>query len=145
MQLSSVDLFHIRLPFKRGFAHASADRVQSDNLVVRCRTTGGVTGWGETIAREYVTGETTEGTIQRLVALPRWAWERHFESPTAISGLFAQDLLGDANVASCGVEVSLLDAWARTRGEPPRCVPTARFVTAAPSASARRRTRSRPR
>ena len=118
MQLSSVDLFHVRLPFKRGFAHASADRLQSDNVIVRCRTTAGVTGWGETIAREYVTGETTEGTIERLVALPRSAWAQRFESPDAISRLFAQDLLGDANVASCGIEIALLDAFARTAGAP---------------------------
>jgi muconate cycloisomerase len=118
MQLASVDLFHILLPFKRGFAHASAHRVQSDNVLVRCRTTAGVTGWGETIAREYVTGETTEGTIARLAALPRSAWEQRFDTPAAISGAFAQDLLADANVASCGVEVALLDAFARARGEP---------------------------
>jgi muconate cycloisomerase len=116
MRLAAATLYRVRIPFRQRFRHASAAREESDNVVVRCAFTDGTTGWGETIAREYVTGETTEGTMARCAALPPSAWPDVFESADDVSRFL--EVAGLANVARCGLEIALLDALARGRGEP---------------------------
>jgi L-alanine-DL-glutamate epimerase-like enolase superfamily enzyme len=116
MRLSAVTVYRVRIPFREAFTHASAARTSADNVVVRCQAEDGTTGWGETIAREYVTGETTEGVIARLRALPAPAWPRAFRAADDVCAFL--DRAGLANVARCGLEIALLDALARQRGLP---------------------------
>ena len=48
----------LSIPFKLEFTHSQAKRQASDSLVVEI-SAGGVSGFGEAIAREYVTGTTS--------------------------------------------------------------------------------------
>jgi muconate cycloisomerase len=118
MQLEKVTLYRIRIPFKQSFKHANAARNEADNLIVRCQLSNGVVGWGETIARDYVTGETSEGTFDRLALIPRAVWAEELSSALDIVAFHQRAGLSDANVARCGVELALLDAFARTRAQP---------------------------
>lgn len=63
VRVNSVALYHLTIPFKGEFAHSKQVRSASDTILVKIVTDAGTTGWGEVLAREYVTGETVEGIM----------------------------------------------------------------------------------
>ncbi len=72
-ELSAVDL-----PFRVSFKHSAAERRRSESLFLKCVTDGGPfggTGFGESLPREYVTGESRDGAFELLAerVLPRLA------------------------------------------------------------------------
>lgn len=58
MKIVSISAFPLNIPFVQQFAHASKTRANSDAVIVRIELENGVVGWGETLVRDYVTGET---------------------------------------------------------------------------------------
>ncbi len=94
----------------RNFEHAAAARSLAESIVVRAELPDGTVGWGETLPREYVTGETLE-TVPRDVEHILWP------------AVQADDPEGDAlpvadegrpiTAARCAVELALRDAWDR--------------------------------
>ena len=55
----------------RGFEHAAASRDRAESVVVRLTLADGRAGWGETLPRPYVTGETLE-SVQADLAETLW-------------------------------------------------------------------------
>src|SRR5262245_16926603 len=78
MSLRSLDLFHLAVPLKKKIRHASHERVDSDNLVVRVTLDDGQVGHGEGVPRPYIPGETIETTFDTLAHLDL---ARHFGRP----------------------------------------------------------------
>lgn len=117
MRIASVELLLIRVPFRRTFEHASARRSHSDNVLVHCVAASGAEGWGETIAREYVTGEDTGGVVEKIHGVKSELWVREFETARDITA-FCSDANLDGSVARCAVEIALLDCLAREGGLP---------------------------
>ncbi len=115
MRIKKIVIHHIKIPFKQPFKHASAERLSGENIVVRCVDEDGLSGWGETIAREYVTGETTEDTIKRYKNIPKEAWKKKIGSVEDITD-FLEKYLAPYNVAQCGMEIALLDLLSRKSG-----------------------------
>jgi len=66
MRIVKFEIFRIKIPFKRKYVHAEADRETGENIVVRIRSDTALTGIGETIPREYLTGETTTSVMDVL-------------------------------------------------------------------------------
>jgi len=50
----------------RGFEHAAASREVAEAVVVRVEFADGSVGWGETLPRPYVTGETIDGVVDEI-------------------------------------------------------------------------------
>ncbi len=69
-----MDIYRTALPM-RGFKHAAASRDVAEAIVVRVQFADGTEGWGETLPREYVTGETLDSVTADLqtVIWPMWA------------------------------------------------------------------------
>ena len=69
-----MDIYRTALPM-RGFEHAAASRDVAEAVVVRVQFASGAEGWGETLPREYVTGETLDSVVADLqtVIWPAWA------------------------------------------------------------------------
>src|SRR5437763_3057703 len=61
MNIDAIDAFTINLPFRFAFKHSLAERSSSTNLFVRVTLNDGTVGYGESIPRDYVTGETIDG------------------------------------------------------------------------------------
>lgn len=118
MQLAKVTVFRVHIPFKQIFKHASASRSYADNLIVRCEDSTGCVGWGETIAREYVTGETTEDTLQRYRAIKQNHWKRHLHDAQDVEAFLDELGFNAYNVARCGIELALLDLLSRLKKQP---------------------------
>jgi muconate cycloisomerase len=70
MHIRELTAYVVRLPLKRKFAHASAVREDSENVLVRCELANGIEGWGESVPRSYVTGESPLSRLVLLAATP---------------------------------------------------------------------------
>ena len=128
MRIRSFTAHVVRLPFKHSFRHASATRHESDNVIVRCELANGMIGWGEGVPRSYVTGETPDGCLTQLAATPLAdqlaadcaSWPDVIHLCDQFKPALARDDLRGCygNALRCAVELSILDAFGRTFGEP---------------------------
>lgn len=122
----SLDLYHVLVPLRKPIRHASFERSQSDNFVVRAKLTDGTVGYGEGVPRSYVTGETIESAFDSLLGFdlsralgpPPTDFAHAVQS---ISGLTLPESEADprgmaGNSARCALELALLDAYGRRFG-----------------------------
>jgi muconate cycloisomerase len=120
----------VDLPFRVKFEHAAASRRHSESLFVELHLDDGTTGWGESLPRVYVTGESRDVAGELLAGsiLPRLL-DRAFESfeevvafLTACDGLTPADWLPrdqPQSAAWCAVDLALLDAFGKHFGRAP--------------------------
>ena len=66
MRFRNATIYGLRIPFVEGFTHGTKSRHASDALVVRLTTDEGVSGYGEGVARPYVTGETVDSVVGQI-------------------------------------------------------------------------------
>jgi muconate cycloisomerase len=128
MRVVELEALHVRIPLKRRVTHASHERSETDNLVVRCVLSDGSVGYGEGVPREYVTGETiaTCWDLLRRSSLEKQLACDIPDFVTAVQlaeGLHLAPVPGDqrqiaGNATRCAVELALLDACGRAFGEP---------------------------
>ncbi len=126
MRISKLTLYKVAVPLKRVIRHASFERSESENLVVKVTLADGTTGFGEGVPRCYVTGETVDSTFTDLESLN---WARIIGRPSnfadvvqALETLTLPRIESDprgmtGNAARCALELAILDAYARYYGE----------------------------
>lgn len=150
LRIRDVRIWRLAVPLKLRFEHAAAEREVADPVIVR--VTGEppydqFSGYGETLARPYVTGETAETVpvdISR-VFIPILLEFRARDFIDAVRQIETLPLEADAHcvqAARTAVELALIDlagkvygATAADAGEaldlrgfgPPGCVRTARY------------------
>jgi len=118
-KLVELQLFHLRLPFRAKFSHASAERDCTDTVVGAALLADGTLGFGEGLPRTYVTGETVDSVFHNVTdaLLPRL----DDLSPASFADLlervdqlpFINEQGQVINSARCCVELALLDAYSR--------------------------------
>lgn len=64
MKITSIHLFAIHLPLKVPFVISYHTYNYMPSIIVEVKTDEGITGYGEAVADEHVTGESWEGTYQ---------------------------------------------------------------------------------
>jgi len=128
--ISGFEVYAVDLPFRVAFKHAAATRRHSDSIFVKCITDTGVTGFGESLPREYVTGESRDGVFTLLCdkILPRLIG-RTFVSIqdveaflTECDGHAPRDWVDESipqGAAWCAVDLALLDTIGRATKEQP--------------------------
>ena len=126
-RIEAVNIYQLRIPFHQSFRHALLSREESDAVIVKVIDGEGRCGFGESLPRSYVTGETTASMVAHLRehiaplifnetfapgwetfeylrgALPKWTRVEK-SSPGIIAW----------NAAFCAVELALLDWSLRT-------------------------------
>lgn len=121
-RIESVTIYQLRIPFHQAFRHALQSREESDAVIVKITDQDGLSGFGESLPRSYVTGETTESMIAWISGelaprifsqsfAPGWETFEYLQtvmpewtkSPDRGSGPVAW------NAAFCAVELALLD------------------------------------
>ena len=122
----SLDLYHVLVPLRKPIRHASFERSQSDNFVVKVTLLDGTVGYGEGVPRSYVTGETIESAFISLLGfdLPRALGPAPTDFARAVGSIrdltlpeTEADPRGMAgNSARCALEIALLDAYGRHFG-----------------------------
>ena len=66
MKVTSAIIYILKIPFNFSFSHFLKIRFFSDSIVVKLTTDDGICGYGEGIARPYVTGETVRKSINHI-------------------------------------------------------------------------------
>jgi L-Ala-D/L-Glu epimerase len=123
------DLYAVELPFRAPFRHAAASRDSSESLFVRVRLDNGAAGWGESLPRRYVSGETRDGAFailrdELLPALVGRSFSTLGEVMTFLTrcdGTAPPEWLDPATPhtsAWCAVDLALLDGFGRSDGVP---------------------------
>ena len=107
---SKIDIYAADIPFKMHFGHTAKHRTVSESIFVRLETESGISGFGESLPRKYVTGEDQASVISALgKVLPSALSDMKFDSFRD-----AADFCGSFNIlngaAKCAVELALLDA-----------------------------------
>jgi len=106
----------LQIPFKSAFRHAAADRNKTASVWVEAVSTRGLTGYGESCPRPYVTGETLDTATA--------FFKRHRAglcgSIYDISGLRSWMAINETDIDSnpaawCAIELAILDMLARER------------------------------
>lgn len=118
-QVIRLRIFPLAIPLRKAFSHAAHVRRQADPIVVEVELADHTLGYGETLAREYVTGETTDRVIatiktvlhEKLLALRPTCFAEALEVIDALPFHDGQGRLISA--ARAAVETALLDAYCR--------------------------------
>jgi muconate cycloisomerase len=122
MKVIAVDLLPVVLPFRFSFGHALSSRKCSVNVLVRVTLDDGTQGYGESVPRNYVTGEDAAGAIASIESkfapavlehdLPDWPELEQF-----LVALFDRFELQSRRLGAawCALEMAILDAVARRR------------------------------
>jgi muconate cycloisomerase len=127
MRVRELTAWQVRVPLTKPIQHASHTRTETDNLVVRCRLDDGTEGYGESVPRDYVTGETIDSALELLQqsALPAqlddcrsFAGAVDFAERFVLAPIPADERGCRANAARCAVELAILDAYGKHFGEP---------------------------
>jgi L-alanine-DL-glutamate epimerase-like enolase superfamily enzyme len=122
-------LYELNIPFVEAFSHSAKTRGVSDSFVVKLIAEDGTVGYGEGVARTYVTGETVESSTNYIENV-LWPVIRQTafnpldfgaDPVTALGPL--SDLLPEHpsqgviawNAARTAVEMALLDCLLKTR------------------------------
>lgn len=108
MKIIGFKLHLTRVPFTIAFNHNTKSRSETEAVILEVYTQCGVVGYGETLAREYVTGETNASVIKRAV-------------DTVLPSLM------NANFACCGDLIIWLDHFHKHYpqiGEKEQCIKT---------------------
>jgi L-alanine-DL-glutamate epimerase-like enolase superfamily enzyme len=116
VHVERILLSEIRIPFKTTFRHASAERSATSSIWVEA-TADGVTGFGESCPRPYVTGESIHSA--------RAFFDEHHDSLREVvvdleslrQWMAAHAEAIEQNPAAwCAAELALLDLFARSAG-----------------------------
>jgi L-alanine-DL-glutamate epimerase-like enolase superfamily enzyme/pyrroloquinoline quinone (PQQ) biosynthesis protein C len=121
-RIEALTIYRLRIPFHQTFRHALHSREESDAVVVKVIDSNGRGGFGESLPRSYVTGETSESMIVRIrehlaprVFAQSFApgWETFEYLQAAVSEWTRpeeqQGSVAAWNAAFCAVELALLD------------------------------------
>lgn len=124
MKIVAIDTFKVLLPFRFSFKHSLAARAESENLIVRVRTDSGVTGYGEAVPRDYVTGEHIDQACTNIHRLYKpQLIGLQLDDPAAcyaqINQVFDQLSIGTKlqGASWSAVELAVLDALGQAQGK----------------------------
>jgi muconate cycloisomerase len=120
MKIVRCEIWEVDLPFKLTFKHSLHERSTSGSVILRLQSDTGDVGWGESLPREYVTGETTATVVERLTEtfLPVLmehrpaSWEEALEVAEKLEIEARQktpDLPDRIGATRCAAELAFLD------------------------------------
>ena len=115
-KVSKIDIYSVNIPLKTSFKHASKERGASESIFVRIEMHNGEVGFGESLPRPYVTGETQASVTEKLKqVLPESLLGKSFRS-FAEAVDFCASFKALSGAARCAFELALLDSTAKTFG-----------------------------
>lgn len=122
--VKSICVFPLAIPLRRKVTHAASERRVTNPIVVAVELNSHVVGYGETLPRSYVTGETVASVIDAIetVFTDHLLTMRPDRFPFALEAIEAlpwHDRAGKSiPAARAAIELALLDAYSRHFGRP---------------------------
>ena len=65
-KISGLEVFKVKIPFKTSFKHSLKSRQNSESIFVKASLDNDVIGFGESLPRSYVTGNTQGAVYAQL-------------------------------------------------------------------------------
>lgn len=130
-KVQQLELMSVDLPFRRGFRHAAAARTSSGSLFLKCVTDTGAVGFGESLPRDYVTGETRDhalvllerSMLPELIGMEFGSMEDVYDFLKTCDGKAPPEWV-EPDTPQCAawgaVDLALLDAFGRAFNQPVR-------------------------
>ncbi|MFA6236901.1 MAG: enolase C-terminal domain-like protein [Bacteriovorax sp.] len=112
--ISSVS---IQIPFKAKFAHSSAIRESTETIIVEIKNENGISGFGESCPRLYVTRETISSAQEFIIqTIPLIEIIYSLSELSELQNRLAEEI--DKNPSAwCALEMAMLDLLARENNE----------------------------
>ncbi|MHC4870540.1 MAG: mandelate racemase/muconate lactonizing enzyme family protein [Planctomycetota bacterium] len=131
IRFKKIEVREISVPFRFSYSHALASRREANNFIIKVTTECGWTGFGETIPRDYLTGETMESVWHDI--LRRW-WPRVKELDVesynqllpAMHEIYVDADKSRHTASFAGIELACIDAAGKAFDCPARSVITPR-------------------
>ena len=125
-KISGLEVFKVNIPFKAAFKHSLKSRQNSESIFVRVSLDNGVTGFGESLPRSYVTGNTQDAVYAQLKEFLPKLKGAELNGPGTISvpgapdegADFIRSLDGIEAEARCALEIALLDCLGKVSNRP---------------------------
>lgn len=126
LRIRQMTVYPLRIPMRLRFEHAAASRNAADPVVVQLQAEAPLThvdGYGETLARRYVTGETADTVVDYLVNVfsPRLLDLRAGSFADALEFIAELPFWYDGrnlNAARAAIELALIDLAGRAFRRP---------------------------
>jgi L-alanine-DL-glutamate epimerase-like enolase superfamily enzyme len=115
IEIQQIRYFRLSIPFTASFSHGSAERGETETVIVEVTDSQGIVGHGEGCPRSYVSGEDI-GSCQDFYRAHDASFKKVTSLETLQQFVQAKDTLIDDNPAAwCAVELALLDVLAKAR------------------------------
>jgi muconate cycloisomerase len=120
MKISGFKIYTLDIPMRFSVSHTLAERKTARNIFVCAIGDNGLSGWGESCPRPYVTGETIDTVKSALLndILPPMigASFMSMEELTEALTSMLEDLQRNRQAAFCAAELAVLDLAGKTFG-----------------------------
>jgi len=115
MKIKNANIYITQLLLKKPFSHGSFTRKHNDTTFIELKSKGKV-GYGETLPRDYVTGETPKQVLDNLDKYLS-KMPKEFKTLEEISNfLYEIENKGSRNMAAlCGLDMALLDLYCKSK------------------------------
>lgn len=113
MKKRIVNSSSIQIPFKAKFAHSSAIRESTETIIVEIKNENGISGFGESCPRSYVTKETISSAQKFIIQTTPLVEEIYsLDELKELQKNLTEDI--DKNPSAwCALEMAMLDLLAR--------------------------------
>jgi L-Ala-D/L-Glu epimerase len=112
MRITCISVYRVRIPFRRAFRHSLQARELTDTLIVSMASDDGVTGYGEILPRQYLTGEVMDRVVSEDAPKFAHRWlGKTFGNKGEVFHTLAEELefAGRSLATFAGFELALLD------------------------------------
>ena len=116
-EISRIEIFKTDLPFKYSFKHSLKSRNASESVFVKVALDNGITGFGESLPRSYVTGSTQDSVCKDLSNFAKSLIGARLDDNEGSINLI-KSLEGIEGEARCAVEIALLDCLGKVCSKP---------------------------
>lgn len=116
-KITQIDIFKTDLPFKYSFKHSLKARKVSESIFVKVALDNGIIGFGESLPRSYVTGNTQDSVFKDLSNFSKpLIGARLDDNEESIA--FIKNLEGVEGEARCAIEIAMLDCLGKVCSKP---------------------------
>jgi muconate cycloisomerase len=115
LRIKKIECFKVNLHLKYKFDISHFSRSFSQSVFVKIELDSGDVGWGESLPREYVTGETQDSVVSVLKKkyiplISKWDVNNFDEVVLRLKKLNTKK---ETNCALCAIELATLDAYGK--------------------------------
>lgn len=116
IEIDSIDYYQANIPFTTSFKHGSAERSETETIIVEVNGENGLSGYGEGCPRSYVTGESIASAVTFYSTHHVDFKKIHCLHDLSLFVTNNRAVIDKNPAAWCAVELGVLDLLARSAG-----------------------------